>query len=164
MKKRAAKKATKKRSAKRRPAKKSPAKKRAAKKRQPTKKRAVLDKLDLPEELSGDVARRMWSTTEPQLRDRLNLLDIDRSVLVLYCNTWQLLYEAEQTLAAEGRYLTMPTGYVARHPAAIDQKDAMGQIRRLAAELGMTPKAGRRVKIRSGDGDALQAFLQDRPD
>lgn len=118
----------------------------------------------LPVELSGDVARRVWLETEPRLRDRLNLLDIDERILVLYCNCWQLLTECQDVLRRKGRYVTMEdTGYVSRHPAAVDEKNTIAQIRQLAAELGMTPKSGRRVKVRSGDGDALKAFLAARP-
>lgn len=118
----------------------------------------------LPIELSGDVAKRVWRETEPRLRDRLNLLDIDDRILILYCNCWQLLTECQDVLRREGRYVTMEeTGYVARHPAAVDEKNTIAQIRQLAAELGMTPKSGRRVKVRSGDGDALKAFLQQKP-
>jgi P27 family predicted phage terminase small subunit len=102
----------------------------------------------------------VWRETEPRLRDRLNLLDIDDRILVLYCNCWQLLLDCQQVLKEEGRYCTMEdTGYVSRHPAAVDEKNAIAQIRQLASELGMTPKSGRRVKVRSGDGDALKEFL-----
>lgn len=124
---------------------------------------AVAD--SLPVELSGDVARRVWIETEPRLRDRLNLLDIDERILILYCNCWQLLIDCQKVLTKEGRYVTMQdTGYVSRHPAAVDEKNAIAQIRQLAAELGMTPKSGRRVKIRSGDGDSLKAFLASKPE
>ena len=118
----------------------------------------------LPVELSGEVARRVWRETEPRLRDRLNLLDIDDRILILYCNCWQLLTDCQDVLAKQGRYITMEdTGYVSRHPAAVDEKNAIAQIRQLAAELGMTPKSGHRVKVRSGDGDALKQFLDAGP-
>lgn len=101
---------------------------------------------------------------EPKLRDRINLLDIDKRLLVLYCNCWQLLCECQEVLREEGRYMKIEkSGYPLRHPAAIDEKNTIAQIRQLAAELGMTPKSGRRVKVRSGDGDALKAFLEARP-
>ncbi|MCU0871968.1 MAG: phage terminase small subunit P27 family [Pirellulaceae bacterium] len=115
----------------------------------------------LPPELTGDTARQVWRETEPRLRDRLNLLDIDDRILILYCNCWQLLKDCQDVLAKEGRYVTMEdTGYVSRHPAAVDEQKAIAQIRQLACELGMTPKSGRRVKVRSGDADPLKAFLE----
>lgn len=138
--------------------------KKAAKKADAPRKKAALQcrtpKENLPCELSGDVAKRVWLDTEPKLRDRLNLLDIDDRLLVLYCNCWQLLTDCQEVLRKEGRYVTMEeTGYVSRHPAALDEKNTIAQIRQLAAELGMTPKSGRRVKVRSGHGDALKAFM-----
>ena len=171
MKKKAApkKKAAKKKATPRKKAiKKKPApRKKATKRKSPRvspETRAAKAAENLPVELSGDVARRVWRETEPQLRDRLNLLDIDHRILVLYANCWQLLTECQEVLRREGRYITMETGYVSRHPAAVDEKNAIAQIRQLAAELGMTPKAGKRVKVRSGDGDALKGFLQRQPD
>ena len=117
----------------------------------------------MPAELTGDVARRVWSETWNKLVERLGTLDIDRRNLVLYCNAWQLLSDCQATLAEEGRYIQMSTGYVARHPAAIDEKNAIGQIRQLAAELGMSPKSRKGVKVRSGEGDPLKAFLAEQP-
>jgi len=156
--------------AKKKPAarKRATPKKRTVRKKSPAKKKSATSKkkLDgLPVELSGEAARRVWRETEPLLRDRLNLLDIDHRILVLYCNCWQLLTECQEVLRTEGRYVTMEdTGYVSRHPAAVDEKNTIAQIRQLAGELGMTPKAGRRVKVRTGDGDQLKAFLEGKPE
>lgn len=155
--------------------KKATPKKKAAKKKATPKKKATKKKSQSPPaafqppaepcELTGPVARTVWRESEPKLRDRLNLLDIDHRILILYCNCWQLLTDCQQVLAKEGRYVTMEdTGYVSRHPAAVDEKNTIAQIRQLAAELGMTPKAGKRVTVRSGDGDALMAFLNQRPE
>lgn len=116
-----------------------------------------------PVELTGEVARKVWAETEPALRDRLSLLEIDLRTLILYCNAWQLLTECQQVLAEEGRYIQMETGYVARHPAAIDEAKAVSQIRQLAQELGMSPKSRRGVKVRSAEGDPLKDFLGGRP-
>ena len=144
--------------------KKPPAKKPVRKKKAQAKKRFTTPTVHVPAELTGDVARRVWQETEPQLRDRLNLLDIDSRTLILYCQCWQLLHDCQCVLQREGRYITMESGYVSRHPAAVDEKNAIAQIRQLAAELGMTPKSGRRVKVREGSGDALQAFLDGAPE
>ena len=92
------------------------------------------------------------------------MLDIDSGILILYCNAWQLLTECQAVLRSEPRYIKYEdSGHVGRHPAAIDEKNTIAQIRQLAAELGMTPKAGKRVKVRSGAGDGLKAFLEGKP-
>jgi P27 family predicted phage terminase small subunit len=114
-------------------------------------------------DLSGEVARRVWRELWPDLQDRLTMLSIDRRCLVLYANAWQLLSEAQATLKHEGRYFTSEKGYVMRHPAAVDEARCVAQIRQLAAELGMSPKARKGVKVRTGDGDALKAFLAAQP-
>ncbi len=122
------------------------------------------DYIPPPAELSGDVARQVWRETEPALRDRLSIMNIDRRTLMLYCDTWQLLADCSQVLQDEGRYITMPdTGYVSRHPAAVDAAKAVSQIRQLGAELGMSPKSRRGVKVRSSEGDPLKDFLANKP-
>jgi len=117
----------------------------------------------LPAGLTGEVARSKWREKEPQLRDRLNLLDIDDDILILYCNCWQSLVDCQTVLAKKGRYNTMDTGYETRRPAAIDEQKWIAQIRQLADALGMTPKSGRRVTVRSGSGDGLKEFLEAGP-
>ena len=158
------KKAGKKKVTKRAPAKKAakrPAKKKAPVKRKPRKKAPPKPVYDYPLELLGEVARDWWRRLEPDLRNRLNLLSVDRGALILLCNSWQRLAEVQRVLSNEDRYLvTGENGYQQIHPAAVDEHKLNAQIRQLQAELGMSIKARKGVRVKSGDDDPLKAFLK----
>jgi P27 family predicted phage terminase small subunit len=146
--------------------KKAPAKKaRAAKK--PARKRATKppppppqDNVQYPEGLLGDTARAKWREVEPLLRERLSFLGVDHGLLVLYCNCWQRLQQAQTVIATEGMYERVGANGVSAPTAArTDEMRLTSQIRQLGQELGMSLKARKGVKVKSEAGDSLKAFL-----
>jgi P27 family predicted phage terminase small subunit len=116
---------------------------------------------DTPIELLGDVARDWWRRLEPDLKTRLNLLSVDRGALILLCNAWQRLADVQKVLSTEPRYpVTGENGYRQIHPAAVDEHKINAQIRQLQAELGMSIKSRKGVRVKSGASDALGDFLK----
>jgi P27 family predicted phage terminase small subunit len=143
---------------------KKAAKKKAPVKRAPRKKAVKKVKDDLPVELLGAVARDWWRRLEPDLRSRLNLLSVDRGALILLCNSWQRLAEVQAILAREDRFpVTGENGYQQIHPAAVDEHKLSAQIRQLQAELGMSIKSRKGVRVKSGEDDPLKVFLAAGP-
>jgi P27 family predicted phage terminase small subunit len=143
-----------------------PKKKPSRKKKAPRKPRGkkAAPGIDYPVELLGEVARDWWRRLESDLRNRLNLLSVDRGALILLCNSWQRLAEVQAVLAKAERYpVTGENGYQQIHPAAVDEHKLNAQIRQLQAELGMSIKARKGVRVKSGDGDPLKAFLAGAP-
>lgn len=137
-------------------------KRKAPAKRAPRKRKPVDD--GLPVELLGDVARDWWRRLEPDLRSRLNLLTLDRGALILLCNCWQQYVETQAVLKKESRYIvTGANGYQQLHPAATEEHKLKAQIRQLQAELGMSIKSRKGVRVKSGDSDPIKAFLAGSP-
>jgi P27 family predicted phage terminase small subunit len=132
--------------------------KKAAPRKRATRKRPVDD--GYPVSLLGDVARQKWREVEPQLRERMQLLGVDWGILVLYCNCWERLTQAQKAIAKDGLYERVGSnGASASTAARVDENRLMTQIRQLSQELGMSIKARKGVKMTGGDSSELQAFL-----
>lgn len=136
---------------------KKPVKKKAAR---ASRKKVEAKGIDYPPALLGDYARQKWREVEPQLRERLQLLGVDSGILILYCNCWERLSQAQQAIAEDGLYERVGSnGASAPTAARNDENRLMSQIRQLGQELGMSIRARKGVKVKSGDSDLLKAFL-----
>jgi P27 family predicted phage terminase small subunit len=71
---------------------------------------------------------------------------VDRAVLALYCQAWARWVEAERQLAKNGAVAETPNGLAVQSVYMQIANRAMEQVRRYAAELGLTPAARTRVR------------------
>jgi P27 family predicted phage terminase small subunit len=116
---------------------------------------------DRPPELTGEAAAE-WDRVAPEL-DAAGLLAVtDRGILAALCLTYQDMLACRDTIAREGRYLTVPiqtskgevTGEkTVTHPAVKDLAEACKRYATIAKELGVTAASRARLEGDGGDGD-----------
>jgi len=89
----------------------------------------------------GEVAKAEWHRVSGPLTAAGVATGVDYAVLVAYCQAWEEFVLATKTLNFEGRYIATNVG----HPALVQQRQSMMQIRSYAQELGMTPASRSKV-------------------
>lgn len=111
----------------------------------------------------GEIAKAEWDRVVPLL-DKIGLLAlVDRATLATYCQLWEELQRATETLAKEGRYVkNVVTGVLHPHPALTQQRAAALGVKQYAAMFGLSP-ADRIVDVK-GQGESLgiSAFARKR--
>lgn len=92
-------------------------------------------------------------------RDQLDLIDYD--LLSLYCDCWQQIADADQSIELEGEFFTTDKGYIAIHPAKLKRDKAIDRARKLADRLGIgvASRKGLPKKPQADDQDGLDGFL-----
>lgn len=105
-------------------------------------------------------ARAEWKRVTKALPEGL-LTQADRGVLVAYCIAFGELQWAVETLAAEGRVITIEkSGYQAPHPAVAMERSAWEAVRKLAGVLGLDPSSRTRLSVpEPPSNDPLERFL-----
>lgn len=111
-----------------------------------------------PAHLQGE-ALAEWDRITGQLVALGIVSRIDRAALAGYCSAWGRMVAAEATIAAEGLTIATGEGMVRQHPAVRIAVEAASEVRRFAAEFGMTPSSRRNVKA-SADDDGLGTLAQ----
>ncbi|MEA1831730.1 phage terminase small subunit P27 family [Methylobacterium durans] len=101
----------------------------------------------LPEE-----AKDEWRRVLPSLIQRRILTDTDMATVESYCLAVGTIRRCQITIAREGDTVETNTGSK-RHPAFQTLGQMMTEMRRLAAELGLTP-ASRNKAGKTPDGEA----------
>jgi P27 family predicted phage terminase small subunit len=117
----------------------------------------VLDVPRPPSWLSKD-AKAEWRSVAAILIERKHLTEADLGTLGAYCDAAGQLAEASRLINAEGLVIATPKG-PRRHPATAIQAQARDQLRRLAAELGLTPVSRSRAAIQDGAAGDDLGFL-----
>jgi P27 family predicted phage terminase small subunit len=115
-----------------------------------------LSKVPRPPSWLPPEARDEWKRVLPSLIERRVLTTTDMGSVETYCLAAGTVRRCQETLAAEGDTIETNTGRK-RHPAFQTLFQAMTEMRRLAAELGLTPasrmKAGKPPEGEEGYDD-----------
>ncbi len=114
--------------------------------------KSTITRINPPDELMGDAARKIWKQQSKVLIDRGTFEVEDAPLLQAYCNAWQMMLDAEARIANEG--VTIPTadGSQKMHPVVNVRDKSVQQLSRLGSLLGLDPLT--RIRMMSaGSGD-----------
>lgn len=101
-----------------------------------------MSKLDPPPMLKGESLKE-WERCAAEL-DALGRLDkVDRAILTLHCQTWQLNREAFQHILAEGQTCEYANGSIGPTPHYKNWQETTKTLRGTLGDMGLTPKARR---------------------
>ena len=101
----------------------------------------------------GKDAKAEWRRVAPILAVERKILTVaDLPTLANYCAMIGRAIEAERQIATDGMFYVGASG-PKRHPAVSLQKEAVGEARLLANELGLTPVSRSRPAIRNDGGE-----------
>lgn len=106
-----------------------------------------------------DPARALWGAYAPTLI-RLGLLtELSEPAFAALCESWSLYRAAAQQVREDGSTVVQPTNGEAVSPHVTIRGKALGDLRALMAEFGMTPAAATRIRVQQEDSsDPLDAF------
>ncbi|HEV2324552.1 MAG TPA: phage terminase small subunit P27 family [Terracidiphilus sp.] len=116
-------------------------------------------------------AKKEWRRVSRELIATGVLTSVDRAILAAYCKAWSIWQQAtkefeqlRQTAAAEGKsnlLFRTKTGYVAQQPLLGIINSSAEQMRRLGAELGLSPSSRARLSVepKAKETDALSTFF-----
>lgn len=101
--------------------------------------KSSISRISPPDELMGEAARRIWKQQSKVLIERGTFEIEDAPLLQAYCNSWQMMLDAEIRIANEG--FTVPTadGSEKMHPVVNVRDKAVQQLSRLGSLLGLDP-------------------------
>jgi len=97
-------------------------------------------------------AKAEWRNVATIMVERGHLTMADLGTLAAYCNAVGLLIDTTRQIEAEGIVIDTKNG-PRKHPAISVQGQARDQVRRLAAELGLTPISRSRPAVRDTKND-----------
>lgn len=101
----------------------------------------VPPKMPAPPRHMSKEAKREWRWITPKLATYKMITEIDRTVLELYCEAYARWRQAEQKLTEANLVLVSREGQPFHNPWLSISKQAVAQIHRCLAQLGMTPSA-----------------------
>jgi P27 family predicted phage terminase small subunit len=97
-----------------------------------------------PDALDSE-ARKEWRRITKELAAVHLLTNLDLAALASYCSAWSRFVQAERELAESGPVIKSPSGYPQLSPFLTVLNQAIGQMRSLLAELGLSPSARTRL-------------------
>jgi len=112
-----------------------------------------------PDDLGG-AGRALWETQGPLLVKAKVLTDLDEPLFALLCRSLDLVYLADEAIAAEG--ITIDSkGTIKGHPAIKLRGEGMAQVLALSARFGLTPYDRGKIdlKVDSEPNDKMRKFL-----
>ena len=98
-----------------------------------------------PRNLSAD-AKRHWKQLAIQLWNAGIITEIDQSILAALCAEWAIWLKAKAQLSRHGLVALTAGGSYKPSPYIVISNQAMANILRILAELGMTPSSRSRVQ------------------
>lgn len=119
-----------------------------------------------PPDWMNHLAADRWRKLAPELvrHGLLTVLDLD--MLEVYCVAYARWREAEGFLARAGTTVTKsPSGYIQQLPQVAIARGAAEQMRRVAAEFGLTPASRSRLVsslVEPGEENAIAALMARR--
>lgn len=105
---------------------------------------AAIGGLTCPDWLNDD-AREVWNRIVPWLVANGVALSVDLEVVALYCHSQAMLVSCVEAIRRDGLVVEGSHGGLVRHPLAGTMVQMQDQVRRLSAELGLSPLARLRV-------------------
>ena len=105
---------------------------------------------DCPPHLEAD-AKEKWNDICEKLNRCGILTEIDIDLLERYCQTHQRYVDALRGEKKHGSFTTAESGYMAVSPFNTIINQSLGQLNRMAAEMGMTPSSRSRIQVKKKD-------------
>jgi P27 family predicted phage terminase small subunit len=90
-------------------------------------------------------ARREWRRIVPELTVLGLLTRVDRAALAAYCVAYSRWITAEREVQRTGLTVVSPNGYPQKSPHLAIADKALEQVRKFAAEFGLTPASRSKV-------------------
>ena len=92
-------------------------------------------------------AKREWKRMASVL-ERLGLLtEIDGTAFAIYCQAFGTWVEAVEKIKKTGMIVKAPSGYPIQNPYLAIANKAVGQMKSLLTEFGMTPSSRSRISV-----------------
>jgi len=108
-------------------------------------------------------AAEEWDRIVPQLLALGLLTDLDRAVLVKYCQAWAAVVELEREIEENGWWVPTGEGGRRRNPAAASLREAWERLQSAASEFGMTPVSRSRLGTTGrAESDPLEGLARRR--
>jgi P27 family predicted phage terminase small subunit len=104
-------------------------------------------------------AKGEWRRVMSALISRRVLTNADVGAVERYCEAVGDVSIARATITKDGAYMPNRLGELKRHPAFSTLREATGEARRWAAELGLTPASRSRVGSSSEDTNSAGSKL-----
>jgi P27 family predicted phage terminase small subunit len=108
-------------------------------------------------------ARVEWKRVSSELAAAGLLTIVDRAALAAYCAAWSRWANAEEQVQKFGAVIKSPkSGFPIQNPYVGIANTALDQLRRFAAEFGMTPSSRSRIHVADGptSTDPFTEFMQ----
>lgn len=97
-----------------------------------------------PEWLDAEASAE-WDRVVPILHQQGLLTDLDRAVLVKYCQAWSAVVALEREIEEAGWWVPTGDGGRKRNPSAASLREAYERLHSAASEFGMTPVSRTRI-------------------
>lgn len=115
--------------------------------------------LSVPRFLSEE-AKAEWRRVVHELYDAGLLTAADRAILTAYCHAWGMFVKAEKELKGQTLVLESSNGNKYQNPLVGIVNKARYDVKRFAAEFGMTPAARSKVQAEAPEEpDELESLL-----
>jgi len=110
-----------------------------------------------PSYLRGE-AKKEWRRVVDDLHQAGIIMEVDRTVLALYCNALAQYLEAEAHVLVEGAVELTPNGYPVKSAWLTIRDKAFDQMMKCLTEMGMTPVS--RAKVAAREQEKFDPFEQ----
>ena len=90
-------------------------------------------------------AKKEWNRIAPLLEQQRCLTEIDRALLSAYCMEWQIYVELCRKIKQHTIYTI--SGNLVQDPQIAIKNKALENLRKLAAEFGMSPSSRTRIAV-----------------
>src|SRR6266851_3520845 len=108
------------------------------KRQRPAEPDEVQGEMPKPEWL-GPLASVKWDEMMAVLEGRKTVSPAYVDFLSLYCQAWQDLHDAEETIESDGEFVHSDKGGVYQHPAVGKKHKAIERIAKFGREFGFSP-------------------------
>jgi P27 family predicted phage terminase small subunit len=108
------------------------------------------DRPQAPPEITGE-ALLEWERICQELAAAGRLAKADRSILVLYCETWEVYRQAMHGVQSHGAIVKFANGVAGKSPFYTVSREAAAQLQKLLADMGLTPAARSKLKAAVAD-------------
>ena len=99
-----------------------------------------------PAELD-DIAAAEWNRIVPELHRIGRINTLDRTVLILYCQSHSEYHQYDAAVRQHGLTYVTPSGQVKARPEVLLKKQALNSLMKCASELGFSPNARHRLNL-----------------
>ena len=101
-----------------------------------------------------DVAVYEWNRVGPELVANELLREVDLADFTFYCTNVARVVACEKIIKIKGMTITTPAGFEQARPEVGEARRCAAEVRKFAAEFGMSPSSRARVRVPTPKADA----------